>query len=71
MEMIESKDWRGIDMTLVYKGTNKAVLKGDVIDGETIRGGRAPHKPSSDGKLWGDFLGERYTRCMGCEWVES
>lgn len=80
-KVITSKDWDGITRTLVHcvdakdaawtprvpvtEGEKFTDRRGDVY---TVSGGRAPHKPSSSGKVWTD-KGEFYPTVINCEWI--
>lgn len=77
--MITSKDYRGDVQVLIRTTTNQCVARGDQARTSkgslvTISGGRAPHKPSSTGKVWvthfGGHMAEYYPRVVGCKWAD-
>jgi len=61
--------------TLVNSKTLEPVRVGDIVTdfrGETctISGGRAPHKPSSTGRVWvNEFSQEYFPGVFNLEWV--
>jgi len=61
--------------TLVNSETLEPVRVGDIVTdfrGETctISGGRAPHKPSSTGRVWvNEFSQEYFPGVFNLEWV--
>lgn len=75
--MISSKNYAGEDCVLVCQKTGKIILKGETREsfrGEiaTVTGGRAPHKPYSEGKVYVTGLGvggEFYPSVVFAEWV--
>ena len=71
-KLIQSTDYSGAICTLVYEATGEAVYVGDVRGEETITGGRAPHKPSSTGRVYIDFQGtkgEFFPGVVGAKWA--
>lgn len=79
MSFIQSKDFEGRICVLIDQSTGKMLSNGDTVKtfrGEYLRltGGRAPHKPSSEGKVWLNEPGfpigsEFYASVIGAEWV--
>lgn len=77
--MIQSKNYDDQICVLVDQETGKMLSNGDTVKtfrGEYLRltGGRAPHKPSSEGKVWVQEPGqtmakEYYAGVIGAEWV--
>jgi hypothetical protein len=76
---ITSTDYLGRECTLVHESMNEPVKIDEVVKsfrGEPYRviGGRAPHKSSSQGKVWyGDpqdeqIGGEFYPSVLGLQW---
>jgi len=52
----------------VLKGTKAATFRGEV---HTIIGGRAPHKPSSTGRVWTADGREYYPGVFDMKWVNT
>jgi len=79
MSFIQSKDFEGRICVLIDQSTGKMLSNGDTVKtfrGECLRltGGRAPHKPSSEGKVWVQepgraFGAEYYAGVIGAQWV--
>lgn len=70
---ITSQDYTGTACTLTHNG--QPVNSGEILetnDGDQYRitGGRAPHKPSSTGKVWTDG-GEFFPSVFNCAWTPS
>lgn len=77
--MIQSKNYENQVCVLVDQRLGKMLSNGDIVKtfrGEYLRltGGRAPHKPSSEGKAWVQEPGrttatECFASVIGAEWV--
>jgi hypothetical protein len=77
--VIQSKDYAGRTCTLVSTKTGKPVMQGDLapLSGAhncIVSGGRAPHKPSSSGKVWvqdrhNSSESEFYPSVIDAQWV--
>lgn len=77
--MIQSKNYENQVCVLVDQRLGKMLSNGDTVKtfrGEYLRltGGRAPHKPSSEGKVWVQEPGrtmasEYYASIIGAEWI--
>lgn len=65
---IQSEDWADKVCSLVCETTGLPVYQGDVMRGHLIKGGRAPHKPSSTGRVWTDS-GEFFPSVVGAKWA--
>jgi len=74
--MLRTLGWNG-HYKLVNAETGKAVFPGDEIvnfRGEyaVLKGGTAPHKPSSQGKVYTmDGFGEKYASVYGLKWQQE
>lgn len=71
--IITSKDYSGTIRTLVHKNNRVAVVVGaEVLDHRgapaQLTGGRAPHKPSSQGFVYTARGAEFYPSVFNCEW---
>ena len=77
---IKSKDWEGVERTLVNEITNKPMLSGAKIKCDDERSifvlsdGKAPHKPSSSGRVYGKYEGLESSRTffpsvIGAKWI--
>lgn len=76
---IESKNYKDEVCVLIDGESGKPLLYGQeckTFRGEsvTIEGGKAPQKPSSEGKVWvavsgNQFKSEYYASVIGAEWV--
>lgn len=76
---ITSTDYLGRECTLVHESTNEPVKINEVVksfrgDPYRVTGGRAPHKPDSQGKVWfsisadDNIGGEFYPTVLGLRW---
>ena len=75
---IESRDFAGElcvlrlnDGTQLFEGDRVKTFRDEIV---TVKGGRAPHKPSSEGKVFVDepgraFGAEYYAGVIGAQWV--
>jgi hypothetical protein len=73
-KLIQSTDYAGHICTLVDEATGEAIYVGDKYHNgtETIKGGRAPHKPSSTGRVWlEEFSSEYFPGVIGAKWVRA
>lgn len=73
---IVSKDWAGVERTLVHAATNVPVQMNEpVIEDDRkliVTGGRAPHKQGSSGRIWvkeGKTLHEWFSHVCEMKWV--
>lgn len=63
-----------IEKLIVSKGWDQNYILVDaetgapIIRGEIVKGGKAPHKPSSQGKIWPIDGGEYYASTKGMKW---
>lgn len=73
-KLIQSTDYSGAICTLVDETTGEAIYIGDKrgnING-TIKGGRAPHKPSSTGRIWlEEWSSEYFPTVVNAKWVRA
>ncbi|NDF15536.1 hypothetical protein EB061_09470, partial [bacterium] len=76
---IYDDNWDDKEVMLVFEKTLKPVCIGQKVkdfrgDYAVVTGGRAPHKPSSEGKVWvreGTSEREYYPSVFGLKWVPS
>ena len=77
-EKIKSEGWDGA-YVLVKEDDNYRVEKGTAVedfrgDTDTLQGGRAPHKASSQGKIWvgaqSSSVSEYYPSVFGLKWLK-
>jgi len=73
---ITSKDWAGVERTLTHIATGKPVQMNERVAEDArkliVTGGKAPHKPSSSGRVWvkeGKTLHEWFTHVCEMKWV--
>jgi len=71
-KIIQSHDYAGTLCTLIHDATGKPVAHGDTLktfrgDEHAIRGGAAPHKPGSTGKIY-TGSSEYFPSVFGCTW---
>ncbi len=77
--MITSKNYNDEVCVLIDQATGRPLMADQLVTtfrGEQVsaKGGRAPHKPSSEGKVWVQEPGrtmasEYYASAIGAEWV--
>lgn len=70
---IVSRDYLGVDRVLCHEGTDEPVTTDEEVTsfrGERtkIKGGRAPHKSGSSGKVWPINGGEYFPSVFGLHW---
>jgi hypothetical protein len=74
---IISKNWKGEECTLRHeKAPHAAAMEGyeytDFRGGSAIiTGGKAPHKPGSQGKVWTRDGGEYFPSVFGLVWMRN
>lgn len=80
MSFITSDDWEGFTCVLVNSLTRTPVHKNHSVldfrgDLHYVKGGSAPHKPSSTGRVFTTELGghdcELFPSVVGLEWVRT
>jgi hypothetical protein len=64
--MLFSTGWNGL-YQLIDLRSDQPIQLGDIQHGHLIRGGTAPHKPSSTGFVWSANR-ELYAHVARCEW---
>lgn len=77
--MITSKNYKDEVCVLIDQATGRPLTTGQLVTtsrGEqvSVKGGRAPHKPSSEGKVWVQkpdqtMASEYYAGVIGAEWI--
>jgi len=77
--VITSKNYKDEVCVLIDQATGRPLTTGQLVTtsrGEqvSVKGGRAPHKPSSEGKVWVNEPGfpmgsEFYASVIGAEWI--
>jgi len=78
MSDIKSTNWDGTLCVLVYEKTGARVQLEDRVplSGRdwTVKGGRAPHKPSSTGQVWvqrNSVQTSYYPGVIGARWIRE
>lgn len=70
--IIDAVDHEGRTCILVDDATGDPIPRGTVRRGFTVEGGRAPHKPSSTGRVWtvneDGGRGEYFPSVVGARW---
>jgi len=70
--IIDSVDHEGRTCILVDDATGDPIRRGTVRRGLAVEGGRAPHKPSSTGRVWtvseDGGRGEYFPSVVGARW---
>lgn len=70
LEPMRSRDYADRVCVLVDE-RNRTLPRGEVIDGCTIIGGLAPHKPSSTGFVHTSDGREFYAHVFGLRWIKE